>query len=251
MNIMTRAWWIRSLAALAALAALCGLASAAGAGTVLDFSAGDEGFTSVDGNGTVSHVTNVGGGALRLTNPADWRWRARRTFTKTGGEDPKFHAFAHELAAAGVNGGTLEFDLILRRNQAASGTTSSFWGVQYNLAINQSPPSGSGWVQTTFLQLPASAYPPAEGVTTHPVSVTLVPWSEGTGGMRIAPGSTWFDLQFGSNFGGASGVEWHIDNLRVTGVPVEPPEPPEPGTIHLEAENGTLTGVSVSTAVHG
>ncbi len=239
---MSRGWWIRSLAV------LCGLATSAGARTLLDFGAGAEGFASVDGDGTVSHVANLGEGALRMTNPPAWRWRAKRTFTKTGGEDPRFHSFANELAAAGVNGGTLEFDLILRRNQAVSGKTGSFWGVQYNLAINQSPPSGNGWVQQTFLQLPASAYPPADNVTTYPVSVPLHPWSDGTGGLRIAPGSSWFELQFGSNFGGATGIEWHIDNLRVIS---DPPDPLEPGTIHLEAEDGALNGVSVSTAVPG
>lgn len=198
---------------------------AAEAVTTLDFTGGLEGFTSVDAYGSVAHATDVGGGAMRLTNSSGWRWRAKRVFNKSGSEAPRIHAFANGLAAAGTNGGILQFDLILRRDQAVTDKAASFGGAQYHLAINQTPPSGSGWTQRTFLQLPASAYPPGEAVATYPVSVTLYPWSGGIGDLRVAPTSNWFELQFGSNFNDAAGIEWHIDNLRVTPAPPPPPLP--------------------------
>ncbi len=223
------------------------LVPALNADTVFDFAADTAGFVALDAAGTIVHSTSIGAGSLRLTNPSTWLWRAKRNFTKTGTEAAKYHAFANELANAGVHGGTLHFDLILRKNTAITGKTSSFWGVQYNLSINQTPPSGSGWVQKTFLQLPASAYPPAQNVTTYPVSLPLRPWSESTSELRIHPGSPWFELQFGSNFGSATTAEWHLDNLRV----VPDTEPPPTGGIPLEAETGVLTGVAVASAVAG
>ncbi len=180
----------------------------------------------MNANGNVLRSTSIGAGSLRMTNPSTWLWRAKRNFTKTGAEAAKYHAFANELAGAGVNGGTLHFDLILRKNTAISGTTSSFWGVQYNLSINQTPPSGSGWVQKTFLQLAASEFPPTQNVTIYPISLPLRAWSENTDELRIHPDSSWFELQFGSNFGSANTAEWHIDNLRVvsnTGPENQPP----------------------------
>jgi mannan endo-1,4-beta-mannosidase len=228
------------------LAAGMWMAPALNAETVLDFAADLEGFSSLDAAGTTVRSTSIGAGSVRLTNPATWLWRGKRAFTKTGTEAAKYHAFANELASAGVNGGTLRFDLILRKNTAITGKTSSFWGVQYSISINQTPPSGSGWVQKTLLELPAGAFPPAKNVTTYPVSLPLRPWSESTGELRVHPGSPWFEIQFGSNFGGATTAEWHIDNLRVV-----PDTAPPTGGIQLEAEAGTLTGVTASSAVAG
>jgi mannan endo-1,4-beta-mannosidase len=208
------------------LAMALAMVPALNAESVLDFSADAEGFVALDAAGTVVRSTSIGAGSLRMTNPATWLWRAKRNFTKTGTEAAKYHAFASELASAGINGGTLHFDLILRKNTAISGKTSSFWGVQYNVAINQNPPSGNGWMQKTFLELPASAYPPAQNVTTHAVSLPLRPWAENTSEPRINPDSTWFKIQFGSNFGNATTAEWHIDNLRVISNTVTPNRPP-------------------------
>ena len=183
--------------------------------TVLDFSSNTEGFSSASADGSVAWSSGIGAGSLQLTNPSAWHWRGKRSFTKTGSEAAKYHAFANELANAGTSGGMLHFDLTLRKNSAVTGKTDSFWGVQYNIAINQTPPSGSGWVQKTFLQLPASGFPPAQDVTVYPVSLPLRPWEESTSELRIYPASAWFEIQFGSNFGGATQAEWHIDNLRV------------------------------------
>jgi hypothetical protein len=227
------------------LATALAMVPALNAETVLDFSADTEGFAALDAAGTVVRSTSIGAGSLRMTNPSTWLWRAKRAFTKTGTEAAKYHAFANELANAGINGGTLHFDLILRKNTAITGKTTSFWGIQYNVAINQNPPSGSGWMQKTFLELPASAYPPAQNVTTHAVSLPLRPWAENTSEPRINPDSTWFEIQFGSNFGNATTAEWHIDNLRIVA------EPPPSSSIQLEAETGVLTGVTISSAVAG
>lgn len=62
---------------------------------------------------TTDTATSIGAGSLRMNNPANWLWRGKRTFTKTGTQAAKYHAFADEPANAGVNGGTLHFDLIL------------------------------------------------------------------------------------------------------------------------------------------
>ena len=122
--------------------------------TVLDFSSNAEEFVAVDTAGTVLHSTSIGAGSMALTNPTSWKWRAKRMFNKTGTEAAKYHAFANELANAGIYGGTLHFDLILLKNTAITNKTSSFSGVEYNILIKQTPPSGSGWVQ---IDLPAKA----------------------------------------------------------------------------------------------
>jgi len=228
------------------LAAAFGAIVAANGQTVLDFAVDLEGFSSLDATGITVRSTSIGAGSVRMTNPDAWLWRGKRTFTKTGTEAAKYHAFANELAGTGVNGGTLHFDLILRKNTAITGKTSSFWGVQYNISINQTPPSGSGWVQKTLLELPAGAFPPTQNVTTYPVSLPLRPWSESSSELRVHPGSSWFEIQFGSNFAGATAAEWHIDNLRVV-----PDVAPTSGVIQLEAELGNLTGVTVSSSAAG
>lgn len=194
--------------------------------TVLDFGSNTEGFSSADAGGSVAWSSGIGAGSLQLVNPSGWHWRGNRYFTKSGGEAARYHAFANELANAGISGGTLRFDLILRKNFAVTGKTGSFWGIQYNIAINQAPPSGSGWVQKNFLELPASAFPPAQNFTTHAISLQLRPWAESTSELRINPASTWFEINLGSNFGGATEAEWHIDNLRVVSDSVPTNQPP-------------------------
>ena len=241
--LVKRSTWSASYLAVAIL-----IAPVSQAKTILDFLTNHEGFTSQDANGTVSQSSEAGDGSLRLSNPPDWRWRAKRTFTRTGSELAKYHAFANEIAAAGVNGGVLEFDLILRKTTAIIGKTSAFWGTQYNLAINQTAPSGSGWLQKTFLELPASSFPTNQDIVSYPIRLTLRPWSETTSELRINPAGTWFEVLFGSNFGGATNIEWHIDNLRVGSDPVTPSEPT---TIQLEAEKGTLSGVTAATTASG
>ncbi|MEX1116628.1 MAG: glycosyl hydrolase [Akkermansiaceae bacterium] len=219
--------------------------------TVLDFGSDTEGFSSADAGGSVVHSSGIGAGSLQLANPSGWHWRGKRYFTKSGGEAARYHAFANELANAGTSGGTLRFDLILRKNSAITGKTGSFWGMRYNIAINQAPPSGSGWVQKTILELSASAFPPAQNVTTHAISLPLRPWAESTSELRINPASTWFEINLGSNFGGATEAEWHIDNLRVVSDSVttnQPPVFPNPSLTRAAAVVGspyaaaTLTG---------
>ncbi len=211
---------------------------------LLDFASSTQGFAdSTAAGGTLAHVTTTGGGSLRLTNPAAWTWRAAAGFNKT--DAGKAGEMAAAMAGAGQAGGYLHFDIVLRPGTAATGRTGSFWGVQYLVAINQSPPGGgSGWMQKVAHSLPAGAFPPA-AETTIPVSVPLVKWSEGTGDLRVHPDSSYYQIHFGTNTGGASQVEWHIDNVRIE-IP-----PPTPGAITLEAEAATLTGVSIATAAAG
>lgn len=199
----------RSLSGFLAASALCS------GGTILDFATGTDGFVPVDSNGTVVRADPPGSGSLRMTNPPNWHWRGRGTFTISPEGTGSNSLFANELAAAGRDGGTLRFDLILGKNNAIAGRTGSFWGVQYHLAINQAGNGLNGWFQQTFLQLAAGRYPPSEAFEVHPVSVRLRPWSETTDEIRINPDSPWYQIHFGSNFGGATTAEWHVDNLRV------------------------------------
>ncbi len=226
------------------LAVLLALAAPLAADTVLDFSSTNEGFTNTaEPGGAATRATDTGGGSLRLTNPAGWKWRANSSFSKAAGGKPGQIAAA--LGSAAQTGGTLRFDLILRPATAATGRSGGFWGVQYNVAINQKIPGVTdGWSQVTALSLPANAFPPA-AETTIPVSVPLMNWSATGTGLKLHPDSPYYEINFGSNAAAVSQVEWHIDNLRVE-IP-----PPVPGPIMLEAENAALTGVVVSNQVAG
>lgn len=211
--------------------------------TLLDFTSSPEGFADTAAAGGVLTHATTGGGSLRLTNPPAWGWRASAAFNRTDSGKPGEIAAA--LASAGRGGGYLHFDIILRPGTAATGRTGSFRGVQYLVAINQSPPGGgSGWMQRIAHSLPASAFPPASE-TTIPVSVPLGKWSDSAADVRVHPDSSYYQIHFGTNTGGASQVEWHIGNVRIETSPADP------ATISLEAENATLTGVVTSTAAPG
>ncbi|RYD22262.1 MAG: hypothetical protein EOP88_08730, partial [Verrucomicrobiaceae bacterium] len=210
---------------------------------LLDFASSTDGFTDTAVAGGAMIHTTTGSGSLRLTNPAAWTWRTSASFNRT--DTGKSGEIAAALASAGQAGGYLHFDIILRPSTAATGRTGSFWGVQYLVAINQSPPGGgSGWMQKMAHSLPASAFPPSSE-TTIPVSMPLAKWSDSAADVRVSPDSSYYQIHFGSNTGGASQVEWHIDNVRVE-IP-----PSNPGTLTLEAEAATLTGVVVANSAPG
>ncbi|NQW99351.1 hypothetical protein HQ447_01740 [bacterium] len=223
---------------------LLALADPGRAQTTLDFTSSAEGFTdSLAAGGGLTRVTDTGGGSLRLTNPAAWTWRASADFQKSG--SGKSREIALALGTAAQSGGFLHFDIIVRPATAATAPSGGFWGVQYLVAVNQAIPGGAnGWVQKMAFSLPASAFPPtAERVI--PVSVPLKPWTDSSDELRLHPASAYYQIHFGSNSGGVSQVEWHIDNLRV-----ETP-PAQPGAIQLEAESGILTGLQVASAASG
>ncbi len=230
------------IAARPALLALCFYGGTIRAQTVLDFSSSSEGFTNSGATGgSFVRATDTGGGSLRLTNSAAWTWRAKGNFSKAG--TGKAREIALALASAGSNGGFLHFDIILRPGTAVTGATGSFWGVQYVVGIQQSiPGGGEGWVQKIAHSRPSSGFPLASE-TTISVSVPLRNWTETTPELRVHPNSPTYDIHLGSNSGGVSQVEWHIDNLRVEATPS--------ASILLEAENATLTGVVSATTAPG
>jgi mannan endo-1,4-beta-mannosidase len=224
--------------------AFLAMTAAVWAQPLLDFSTSTEGFAdSAEAGGTTIRTTETGGGSLRLTNPAAWTWRTVGNFNKSG--TGKSQAIAVALGTSGQTGGFLHFDLILRPGTSVTGRTGAFWGVQYLVAINQSIPGGAGgWFQKIAHSLPATAFPPA-AETVIPVSLPLATWSDTAAELRVHPDSPYYQIHLGTNAGGATQIEWHIDNLRL-----ETP-PTTPGSILLEAENAILTGVSVATTAPG
>jgi len=211
---------------------------------VLDFATTADGFSDTgSAGGSLTRATDTGGGSLRMTNPAAWTWRGKADFLQAG--SGKSLEMTQALRATGQSGGFLHFDLILRPGSSASGTTGGFWGVQYLVALHQQvPEGGSGWFQTMAHYRNASGYPVATE-TVIPVTVPLGAWASSGSDLRINPDSPYYQIQLGSNSGGVTQVEWHVDNMRVESLPATP------GAIQLEAENATLTGVTAATTASG
>lgn len=242
-----------ALAVLALLASTRLLAS--GASATLDFAFGSEGFVDTgNAGGTVAHSTSIGTGSLRLTNPAGWIWRGRLDVNT--GSAGALGSLQTAMSEAGTQGGKLRFDIILT-SSAATSTSGGFAGVSYLVGINQDSASGGGWDQIIATNRPASGFP-VSGTVTIPVQINLVPTATvpvntSDSVLSVRNASSWYQFQLGTTANNVSSVEWHIDNFRVeTNAPAPPPPPPPPGgTNTLEAENGTLVGTTVSSAVLG
>lgn len=225
-------------------------ATARGDSVTLTFGSSTEGFTNTGtGGGSVAHSSSVGSGSLRLNNPSGWVWRGKLEVNPAStGSLGSIHA---ALNSAGVSGGKLKFDLILT-STAATGTSGGFAGVSYPVAINQDSANGGGWDQIIATNRAAAGFP-VSGTVTIPVEINLVPTAAtpvntSDAVLSVRNASSFYQFQLGTSANGVSDVEWHIDNFRVETTPA----PPLPGTtISLEAENGTLVGVNVSSAVAG